>query len=160
LSVASKPVLGSTLCAFASATGSAGSMAQRTATVCSGLSPAQWKAQAGQWPMPYCATQNNALGEQPTRYHCPTTGFSGRVFGDLTMLEVLDVGEGAGGTRGLGRYMVAALLNACTGRTPVLNETGVRMMWNDLVNQGYYEPTAGVRWTAPEIIAYLGTTMG
>jgi hypothetical protein len=52
------------------------------------------------------------------------------------------------------------LLNACTGRTPVLNETGVRMMWNDLVSQGYYEPTAGVRWTAPEIIAYLGTTMG
>lgn len=83
------------------------------------------------------------------------------MFGDRTLLEVIDIGEGGGaGTVSVGRYIVAALLNARSGRTPVLDETGVRNMWNDLVNLGYYEPTAGIQWTAPEIIAYLKTTMG
>jgi len=96
--------------------------------------------------------------DKPTRYHCPTTGFAGKVFGTRTMLEVLDVSQG--GLEGVGRYMVAALLNARSGRTPVLDETGVRTMWNDLVNNGYYEPTAGIKWTGAEIIAYLQSTMG
>jgi hypothetical protein len=61
---------------------------------------------------------------------------------------------------GLGRYMAAALLNARAGRTPVLTETTVRNMWNDVINRGYFEPTAGVRWGPPEIVAYLRTTMG
>lgn len=74
------------------------------------------------------------------------------------MLQVIDLNSGDIHT--LGRYIVAALLNARAGRTPVLGETGVRNMWNDLVNRGYYEPTAGVRWTAGEIVAYLQTTMG
>jgi hypothetical protein len=73
------------------------------------------------------------------------------------MLEVLDSGAQMSG---LGAYMVAALLNARTGRTPVLNEVAVRDIWNDLINAGYFEPTAGIRWGASEIVAYLKTTMG
>jgi hypothetical protein len=160
MTVASKPVLGSNLCNFASAGSSAGSGAAAAVHICSGLTPEQWKVHAAQWPSPYCSTNYERTDRQATLYHCPMTGFSGRTFGDRTMLEVLDIGEGGGGVRGLGRYMVAALLNACCGRTPVLTESGVRAMWNDMVNRGYYEPTAGVQWTAPEIIAYLKTTMG
>lgn len=160
MTVASKPVLGSTICTAASVMGSAASGAVRTASVCSGLTPNQWKVYAAQWPTPFCATNHTSTDRQATLYHCPVTGFSGRVYGDHTMLEVLDIHEGGGGTMALGRYMVAALLNACAGRTPVLSESGVRDMWNDLVNRGYYEPTAGVQWGAPEIIAYLKTTMG
>jgi hypothetical protein len=33
-------------------------------------------------------------------------------------------------------------------------------MWNDLINRGYYEPAANIRWTAANIVAYLKTTMG
>ncbi|HLX30550.1 MAG TPA: hypothetical protein VKV24_18890 [Casimicrobiaceae bacterium] len=160
MTVASKPVLGSTICAAASAMGSAGSATARTASVCNGLTPSQWKTYAAEWPLPYCATNASRTGSTATRYHCPTTGFSGHIFGDHTMLEVIDIGQGGIGTMSLGGWMVAALLNACCGRTPVLNETGVRTMWNDVVNNGYYEPTAGVKWQAPEIIAYLKTTMG
>lgn len=61
---------------------------------------------------------------------------------------------------GLGRYMVAAMLNAAAGRTPVLTQVAVRNMWNDLISRGYFEPTAGVRWGASELISYLRTTMG
>ena len=95
---------------------------------------------------------------RPTQYHSPTTGFGGSVFGTQSMLEVLN--QDSGGMSTVGRYMVAALLNARSGRTPVLDESGVRMMWNDLVNQGYYEPTTGVQWGDSEIVAYLRTTMG
>jgi hypothetical protein len=56
--------------------------------------------------------------------------------------------------------MVAALLNARAGRTPVLTEGAVRNMWNDIINRGFFEPTAGIRWGATEIVSYLRTTMG
>jgi hypothetical protein len=95
-----------------------------------------------------------------TLYHCPTTGLGGRVFGSRTMINVVGMTGGASNLDTLGRYIVAALLNARSGRTPVLDEGGVRNMWNDLVHRGYYEPTAGVRWAAPQIVAYLKTTMG
>ena len=166
MTVASKPVLGSTRCLAPSAMGSMNPSGNATrAAVCSGLTPTQWKAHAAQWPSPYCATaataatSSNGRYEYATLYHCPTTGLNGRVFGDRTMLEVIDIGESGGGATSLGRYIVAALLNARAGRTPVLDETGVRQMWNDTVNRGYYEPTAGVRWGPAEIIAYLKTTM-
>jgi len=81
------------------------------------------------------------------------------VFDTHSMLEVIDLG-GQGGLSTVGSFMVAALLNARAGRTPVLDESAVRVMWNDLVNQGYYEPVAGIHWGANEIVAYLRTTMG
>lgn len=96
-------------------------------------------------------------GSQGTLFHSPTTGFGGTVFGSQTMLDVL--GSGAQ-MSGLGPYMVAALLNARAGRTPVLTEVAVRNIWNDLINGGFFEPTAGIRWGASEIVAYLRTTMG
>jgi hypothetical protein len=74
------------------------------------------------------------------------------------MIEVIDLMQ-SGGLNSLGRYVVAALLNARSGRTPMLSETNVRAMWNDLINRGYYEPTAGIRWGATEIVAYIQTTI-
>jgi hypothetical protein len=99
-------------------------------------------------------------GNGATLYHCATTGLGGRVFGSRTMMNVIGMTGSGGNLDALGRYIVAALLNARTGRTPVLDEGGVRNMWNDLVHRGYFEPTAGVRWGAPQIVAYLKTTMG
>ena len=171
MTVSSRPVLGQTVCAAASATVSVGpqSGARAAAALCSGLTPQQWKSAATHWPTPYCGAPMGSTSYSATtttaypvatRYHCPTTGLGGSLFGDRTMLEVIDMGEGGLNTRGLGRYIVAALLNARAGRTPVLTETNVRNMWNDLVNRGYYEPTAGTKWGPPEIIAYLKTTMG
>lgn len=139
---------------------SAGSGGNQAEFICSGLTPAEWKRLAAQWPSPYYAVSRpNLGGYQATLFHCPTTGLDGTMFGDRTMLEVIDIAEGDEGNHGLGRYIVAALLNARAGRAPVLSEAAVRDMWNDLMNRGYYEPTAGVEWTAPEIITYLKTTM-
>jgi len=93
-----------------------------------------------------------------TLYHCPTTGLGGHIFAGKSMIEVIDLLQSSG-LNSLGRYIVAALLNAHSGRTPMLSETNVRAMWNDLINRGYYEPTAGIRWGAAEIVAYIKTTI-
>jgi hypothetical protein len=158
MTIASKPVLGHA-CVTASAT-SAGSSAAHVVSMCSGLTPSQWKARVTEWPAPYYATTHQSLDAHPaTLFHCPTTGLGGSTYGDRTMLEVIDVAEGGAGISSLGRYIVAALLNARSGRTPVLTEAGVRMMWNSTINDGYYEATAGIRWSAAQCIAYLKTTM-
>ena len=62
--------------------------------------------------------------------------------------------------KSLGRYITAALLNARSGRTPVLSETTVRRMWNDVASNGYFEPTAGVRWGPSQIVTYIKSTIG
>jgi len=215
MTVASRPVLGQTVCLTPSAGMSMPTSGTRTEQVCTGLTPDQWKAIPDQWPSPYLAgtanssstvvksltdvnatstdlqsttttkstttqrrqpsgttsstgtsgtttttTQGSSGSTEATLYHCPVTGFGGRVFGHRSMMDVLGMTDGGTNVHTLGRYMVAALLNACSGRTPVLGEDGVRDMWNDLVNRGYYEPAAGMRWDAGDIVAYLQTTMG
>jgi len=96
-------------------------------------------------------------GTNGTAFHCPTTGLNGQTFANLTMLDVLSASGGA--YDALGRYTVAALLNAKSGRVHVLPESTVRNMWNDCVTRGYYEPAAGVRWGAAEIVAYMQKTI-
>ena len=93
-------------------------------------------------------------------YHCPTTGLNGTTYTGKTMLDVLKLADGIG-IQSLGRYIGAALLNARSGKTPVLSEMTVRNMWNAIVaGPGFYEPTAGIKWGPAEIIAYIKTTIG
>jgi hypothetical protein len=94
-----------------------------------------------------------------THFHSRTTGLQGSVFANHTMLEVLQQTAGGGGYSTLGRLVVAALLNSASGRTSYLGQATIRQMWNDLLDKGYFAPTAGVRWGAPEITAYLRATM-
>lgn len=56
------------------------------------------------------------------------------------------------------RHVVAAMLNAQAGLTPPLTVHIVKGIWRDYLTQGYYEPTAGVRWGQQEILTYLGST--
>lgn len=94
-----------------------------------------------------------------THFHSKTTGLSGWVFQNATMLDVLRQSAGGGNYQALGRYVAAALLNAAAGRTPYLDASTIRQMWNDIVARGYFEPTAGVRWGPLEVTAYLRSTM-
>jgi len=103
-------------------------------------------------------TSGSSYSVTATPYHCSTTGLGGHVFANKSMIEVIDIIQSSG-LNSLGRYIVAALLNARSGRTPMLTETNVRAMWNDLINRGYYELTAGIRWGATEIVAYIKTTI-
>ena len=95
----------------------------------------------------------------PTRFHSKATGLGGKVFGNATMLDVLQQKAGGGAYQRFGSYIVAALLNAAAGRTPYLSEGMIRQVWNDVMARGYFEPTAGVRWGPTEISSYLRSTM-
>lgn len=167
LTLASRPVLGNTACATPSAAGSPGSNA-RTQQVCQGMSASYWSSNPSAWPTPYVAgtssssrLRTTAVGGSvtpATLFHSSTTGFAGTLFGGKPLSEVLQMPNT--GTQGAGKYCAAALLNARSGRTPPLTETIVRNLWNGLITRGYYEPTAGVKWYADDIVRYIRTTIG
>src|SRR5689334_7107095 len=93
------------------------------------------------------------------QFHSQVTGLEGNVFGTRNIAEVLRGTAGGGEYAELGRYIVAALLNARSGRTPFLSEGDVRRMWNDLISSGCYEPVPSMSWGPAEIVAYLKSTM-
>jgi len=154
MTLLSRPVLG-VECMTGSAVGSTmGSSHSPQISSCTGLPVSTWTAPSTAWPSPY--TKN---GANATPYHCTTTGFNGTIFSGKVMLDVMKLADD-GGKNSVGRYCAAALLNARTNRTPVLSETTVRNMWNAFDTTGFYEPTAGVKWGATQIVAYIKTTMG
>ena len=177
MTVMSRPVLGQTNCGNPSvaqslSTGTSLHPGCVGTNISTGYSPTRWISRSTSWPSPYSATspqgQSSAWGQTTysstnsqtaTLFHSPTTGFQGTVFGNGTMLDVLKQQAGGAGYAMLGMYVTAALLNAAAGRTPFLSEATVRAMWNDLLIQGYYEPTAGIRWGATQVITYLQSTM-
>ena len=127
---------------------------------CTGRTPGYWKQEQhfSKWPSPYCpVTTQGVGGTAATLFH--QVGFHGSQFSGLTLLYVLGDGGNAGGYGALGRHIVAALLNAASGKTPVLTVVAVQRIWNDYVATGRYEPTAGVYWDAEKIVAYLQSTM-
>jgi hypothetical protein len=91
----------------------------------------------------------------PTRFNAV---FSPSPFeGWMTLLDVLEAGGGP--PLDVARHIVAALLNAASGLTPVLDVTAVLIMWEEFATAGYFEPTAGVKWYHEEIVDYLLSTM-
>jgi len=106
---------------------------------------------------PEVAALNADKGPQPTKFHSAVTGCHGHFFGSKPMMEVMQM-QG-GGMYDFARHICAALLNSAAGLTPVLDETAVRTMWNEYVNRGYVEPTAGVKWSCDDCVEYLQSTM-
>ena len=61
----------------------------------------------------------------------------------------------------MAKHLVAAYLNALKAYTPpgVLDVLRTQAIWASFVDNTFYEPTAGIKWYAPELIAWLKTTM-
>lgn len=87
----------------------------------------------------------------------------------LSMMQVMQMSDGSNpwgltDPDNLGAHIVAALLNAKKGYTTgVLSETQVISMWAEWGNTGgpnggYFQPTAGVRWSSAQIVIYIKTT--
>lgn len=70
---------------------------------------------------------------------------------ETTFLDVLQ----NAGTDGVAAHLVAAKLNVAMGWVPILDDGRIQDLWLEYTSRGFYEPTAGVRWYAPEIVAYL-----
>lgn len=81
----------------------------------------------------------------------------------LSMMQVMMMSDGNNSwglsdSANLGMHIVAALLNAKKGYTPILSETDVINMWNEWASKGYFEPTANVQWDAAKIVLYIQGT--
>lgn len=188
LTLASRPVLAQQ-CMTASAAVS-GNLSQHGApTTCSGLSPGFWKQQPDKWPLPYtpgtCTGGGSVCNQAEnwrngTLFH-PTfalvTNSTGNSFladldgnsttpkTSLSMMQVMMMNDGNNpwgltDPDNLGMHIVAALLNAKKGYTPVLTELDVINMWNEWASKGYFEPTANVHWNSAQIVTYIKSTFG
>lgn len=137
---------------------------------CSGRTPGYWgRNRPAQWPSPYLPGQcNSSSGNSCTNVSewSGGTEFSsvfncsgnGSIYKNYSMMQVIWLG-GGGDPHQLGAHIVSALLNARMGWTPVLTETQVKNIFNEWNLKGYFEPTAGVKWYAADIVYYLKTTM-
>jgi hypothetical protein len=58
----------------------------------------------------------------------------------------------------LGQHCVKALLNYRAGLTPFCTESTVKAIFNECSSKGYFQPTAGVKWTVAQCVDYLKST--
>jgi len=169
MTLVSRPVLGQGICQTPSGFTSANASNAGTTATCSGHTPAYWAnpIHFGEWPTGYVPVHNPS-GPQATRFGPPNGVFSNApnsapFNGQPTLLNALAFSGNS--TNDVARYVSAAVLNAAsTGLTPVLSVQQVKDIWAEYGltgygSVGYYSPTAGARWFAQEIIAYLLTTM-
>jgi len=182
LTLASRPVLGC-VCQSPSGFQSGNVSTHGTPPPCSGRTPGYWQAPNKDWPGPYEIGTCNS--KHPSSNH-PLDWTKGTPFcnvfncsnngaryesaclpakqgpcqqtSPLSLMQVLLL-DGSHDPYQLGAHIVAALLNASAGLTPVLTEQAVKTMFNEWAAKGYYEPSAGVKWYAEDIVTYLKTTM-
>lgn len=183
LSVVSRPVAAAA-CSPASSFASVNMSRPRNTYTCGGRTPGYWKQDCKFWDWPVfkyipSATATTGCGAGDADYTPPFGAVASTfdsVFGasggypGLTLVQVLSLPGNDVGRDALARHIVAALLNAAKGVTPitVLSEVTVKSIWASFVSRGYYEPTAGIKWYADYaepatptggLIAWLKTTM-
>ncbi|HTD04494.1 hypothetical protein [Undibacterium sp.] len=151
LTLSSRSVLGApTINASPSASLSANQSTHSQSQVLStGLSPAQW-IQQPKWPVDKSSSFGGVFG-------CG----SASVFKDNTLKALMQKQQDCDPYK-VGMYLSAAYLNALDGRTPFLNVSRVKDMFNEwtLSGCGHFSPTAGVNWDSSQIVAYLKGTQG
>jgi hypothetical protein len=172
MTLISRPVLGQVTCQSTSAAMSMPtSHAHGQLPVCSGGSPTFWSQPENfnQWPAGYypvgsagpvslasagdTATLGGVVGHEATLFapHFLPSPYPP----ETTLLAVL---KKRGQPHSVARHLAAARLNVASGLVPVLNEATIQTIWLEYTSKGYFEPTAGVKWYAPEIVDYLATT--
>lgn len=178
--LASRPVLAAQ-CTSPSAAASGNLSQHGTPVICTGRTPGYWKQpqHAKAWVAPYTqGTCSNGAGKGSLGcMESPEKWTGGTLFHDvfggsnfkinnksLSMNQVMIMNNhsyaGLSDPDNLGSHIVAALLNAASGKTVgVLSVMGVIGMWNEWVTKGYFEPSAGAKWNSAQIVTYLKTTM-
>ena len=168
MTLVSRPVLGQVPCQTGSDTLSGPtSHPHGQQPVCSGGSPSYWSQNLDKWPAGYYPTSAGDTGTAGALTLSAATGGSvgqqATLFAppflpspyppDTTLLAVLQNPGDA-----VAQHLAAARLNVASGLVPVLNEAKLQTIWLEYTSKGFSEPTAGVKWYAPEIVSYLTTT--
>lgn len=174
LTLASRPSLGGGLaCKSPSGFSSANLSHHGSQQTCSGLTPGYWGnwggsgPQANKWPSPYQpgTCKKNTTGNKPSDWSGGTLFKNvfncignGSIYSSYSLMQVIWL-TGGGDPNQLGAHIVAALLNAKSGLTPVLTVPQVINIFNEWNQNGYFSPTVGVKWYSGDIVTYLESTM-
>lgn len=161
-------------CSTASAWTSATLNASHAATTIqtNGKLPSYWQgcgpllAQSA-WP-DTCLVLNNGVRTDTSKPFNSVFTTTYAAYNSMSLMQVLGQTAAAGGNDELAKYVIAALLNARTGKTNcIIDELTVQTIWTKCAIGLYFEPTAGVHWTAGQsnfgssggCIAWLKSTM-
>lgn len=155
--LASQPGMAATVCTTPSGFLSSGmTMSHQPVPppLCGGLSPGYWWSHQDQWPKGITTTQ-----KFKSIFHC---GAGSSALGNLTMGEACNPHPDIDQSN-CGRHILAAYINALSGKTTVLTTIMVLKIWNEYQNtggqgSGYYTPSAGVKWYAADIVNYIKST--
>lgn len=153
-----------------------------------GCDPHYWKNNPKKWPHPYlCRDEGDdddrdddddddrdgrkrgdkkpSYGQKATTFNAVfcATGAPSPFHDSVTLLQVLQAS--GGGTIGVARNCVAALLNARSGKTPASILTAddiISRIWYEYMSKGFFEPVAGVRWYSdyPQLPYIAGSNTG
>jgi hypothetical protein len=124
-----------------------------TPPVCTGVSPGYWRNHPNSWPI-----------KRDTKFqYIFTTCSSTSVYFNRTLFELCT--PQSYDKYNFARHLVAAYLNAISGRTPFLPVATIKAMYTEWQNtggfpNGVFSPTAGVKWNAEQIVTYLKATQG
>lgn len=124
-------------------------------TACSGRSPGYWSRWTGEWKRAGLSTEAK-FG----RVFSCGSNFTSKL-APQTLLEVVDqsLGPKHVDQDNVARHLVAALLNARTGKVPQLPEREVMEIWNSYARTQTYSPKKDVVWNGADIVIYLKSTM-
>jgi hypothetical protein len=142
--LSSQPVLGA-VCKSPSGFLSGNLSNHHKPTVCAGRSPGYWKNHG--WPI---------ANRKTVKFSSVFTVPPGSPYYTVTMYNLLD--ELEFDKFNLGMHLVAAYLNYKAGWSPFLTESRLQSMWTELSLNGYFTPTAGVKWSAEQVVYYIQQT--
>jgi hypothetical protein len=156
MTLVSRPVLAQQagLCTTPSGFVSANASTAGRGVSCTGHTPEFWRDNStpghNPWPTSFPPDKpfDTLFDHDSTHYPANTS-----------LLDILKIQNAQGPFDDLARYIVAALLNAAAGLTPVLSVSAVKDIWNEYFATGSFSPSSGASWNHGEIISYLLTTM-
>lgn len=150
---------------------------------CLGRTPGFWKQWPEEWAHctpaydPGVCTGTNGSGACSTfdpntgtpfhsnvagrTYPAGFPGLSGSGFGARSLMGVMVNNDSALDPDNVGAHVAATVLNIARGWIPpeVMTMAIILGIWDDYINTGSYNPTAGVTWYGADIVVYLKTTM-
>jgi hypothetical protein len=186
MTLASRSVLAQSACKSPSGFLSNNASAHTDPAVCTGSDPAGWSASTS-WPIDEKTTFVSVFGSttaaswtkkinnksffdaelstttpwSPSSSNSGNNGQSAKANGigsetDATMREVLNSDT----TPQVVKYLIAAYLNAISGRNAFPTTQQVLEIYREWSSNGRYEVSAGIFWYDGDILQYLQSTMG
>jgi hypothetical protein len=125
------------------------------APVCQGLSPGYWRNHPDAWSIPLNTLFADVFYVAGDKSSC-TAESKDQSYLCSTMMNLLEPQKFD--TYKLGRHIVATYLNIRAGKISFLTTETLVGMWFELQTKGYYNPTAGVQWSAEQVKNYLEAT--